>query len=412
MRRFVRTAFAGMLRAGLAVLMSVHRRPARRALVYGRPDTEENSLVAALALTERYPGEVWLLCQDERAARRHLEIAAAALGGRPDVVRVARRRFPGSLWTYVHSELVLYTLPIYVAPRARGPRVHVNLWHGTGPKRSSSANFEVRVGASAITANCASWGRATARQLHMPQDAEVLVGNLRQDLLPVGRARDGILRRLRLDPDRPLVLWMPTYRSSVVTGVGAMQDADPLSVSAPKALVTPRLLAEQAALHGVQVVVKPHPLDSDDFRRLGIRVLTDQEISDCGAGLSQFLGMADGLISDYSSAWTDFLQTKRSIALFCPDLDAYTAERGLSEPLLGDVAAGLFIDTAADGEEFFRAVATGGVFRAQRLAATRDRIGYFDGEQRRHRFLDQLENHVARRLPSRDLGLRPGRPSS
>jgi CDP-glycerol glycerophosphotransferase (TagB/SpsB family) len=94
--------------------------------------------------------------------------------------------------------------------------------------------------------------------------------------------------------------------------------------------------------------------------------------------LYQFLGACDGLISDYSSVWVDFLATGRSIALYCPDIDAYRATRGFNAPDLAEVAAGLLITGGERAGEFFAAVARHETYAAGAQDACRAAIGFVD----------------------------------
>ncbi len=346
--------------------------PARRtALVAGLPDAEENSLVTALALAGRFDGRVVLVAQDPGGARELLARTARVLGVGPaaDRVRVVAKSDPRSAVEFVRATWVFYTHGLFDSPRPVGRRVHVNLWHGTGPKWNANANQSVRIGADVLAAYGQVWGAEVARALRMPPDTAVVPGNARQDVLLAthDRAR---LAALGLDPARPLVLWLPTFRASARAGRTGLREGVPLSADQGLATRLPAL----AAAHGVQLAVKTHRHDDDDYAALGLPVISTDDVRAAGLSVYGLMGLADAVVSDYSSVWVDFLATGRSVGLYCPDLERYETERGLNRPGLREVAGGLLLDAEGAGE-LFAAVAAGEMFRSDALAAVRERLG-------------------------------------
>ena len=143
-----------------------------------------------------------------------------------------------------------------------------------------------------------------------------------------------------------------------------------------------QLMADAARLEGVQLVVKPHPIDADSYDAYGIRTLKTEDIWAAGSTLYQFLGAAAGVISDYSSIWVDYLAVRGSVALYCPDLEEYSRERRLNSPPLDLVADRLFLRTAADVQEFFSTVGRGELFRRTDRDALKERIGFVHCDHR------------------------------
>ena len=373
--------------------------PAPLALVAGLPDTEENSLVTALALARRFRGRIVLVAREPAAARAALARTARVLGvDHVDRVEVRAKRDPTTPWLFVRATWVAYTHGLFDSPRPVGRRVHVNLWHGTGPKWNANANQSVRIGADVLAAAGPVWGAEVVRALCQPRGTVVVPGNPRQDVVVGARDRTR-LAALGLDPDRPLVLWLPTFRRSATAGRTGLSEGVPLTQD-PLA----RRLARVAAEHGVQLVLKAHRHDDDDLGALGVRVLTEEEIAAAGTTLHELMGLADGVVSDYSSAWVDFLVTGRSVALLCPDLDRYEAERGLNRPGLREVAGELLLDEPG-AHELFATVAGGEVFRATHLAEVRSRLGIGErGGSRAAALLDALARLAGERHGS-SLGL-------
>jgi hypothetical protein len=304
-----------------------------------------------------------------------------------DRIEIVAKADPRTALLFLRSRLVFYTHGLYDSPRPPGRRLHVNLWHGTGPKWTANSVFTQRVGAQAHAAAASAWGAQTALALDM-RGAVLVTGNPRQDLLgtvPPDRAAEATTA-LGLEPGVPFVLWLPTFRSSARAGAavgleeGERLGDDPLTAR----------LAELASEHGTRLVVKPHRLDADRYAATGAHVVDDHDLERAGLTLTQFAGLAAGMLSDYSSAWVDYLPTGRPVALYCPDLDRYVADRGFNDPPLDRVAAGLLLHTAEDAAEFFAAAASDRDFRDQARGRLIEEIGADAGGDKGHRLLDDV----------------------
>lgn len=361
-----RTAFSAVM----AVLPS---KPI--ALVYGIPDTEENSLAVVSHLATHYRGDVVLLCEDPERTRTLLAIVDLAPEADLDRIRLVPKSSREALTLFLRAELVFYTHGLFRSPKPMGRRYHVNLWHGTGPKRTTNQLVRQIVRAQAASAASGPWGRSMMSELGMSDSAALFTGNPRQDIIArTGHSRD-LLSALGLDPERPVMLWMPTYRASDAVSVSRVHDGE--SIFSPNSVHAPRVREFIAAAtdRGIQLVVKPHPLDQESADALGIRVLRDAEIWGAGFSLHQLLGSMDAVVSDYSSVWVDCLSAGISVGLFCPDIAGYEGTRGFAEPQLPGVAAGLFIDTPADLAAFADTVAARTVFHPDAVAACANALG-------------------------------------
>jgi hypothetical protein len=356
-------------------------------LVSTGQDDEDNALVMAARLAGAGAGPVVLSCGAPAVAAPRLASVARALDEDVSRVVVVPRLSRAELVAFVCSRLVLYTHGMYDSPVVRRRRVHVNLWHGSGPKWIDHGLFAQQMGARHLVASARTWGRETARALRMPADTSLLTGNPRQDLLTRPPARD-VLRALGLDPDRPFVVWMPTFRAQAVPGRGvAVQGVSVTSALADDPVL--RGLAERAAAEGVQLVVKTHAYDADDWGVLPVTRLTSDDLWRAGLSIYQFLGLAGGLVSDYSSVWVDYLPLDRPIALYCPDLDAYVADRGLNAPTMDVAAAELVVRDGHDVAAFVARVRDGVATTAVH-DLVRERLDYAIADDRSIVLRDEL----------------------
>lgn len=343
------------------------------ALIYGLHDDEENLLVSALTLTQQYGGRILLLAADPPVTRQLLRAVAASIGGDPDQITVARRTRWRTITCHCRAELVITSHVMLSMPIARHDRFHVHVTHGWGPKSSQTAGSSE----TAFTLNTTIWNKPHLESYHKPPDTLIIPGMPRSVMIDRGREMDrrSVLARLGLDPEQPVVLWAPTYRATYSYGIGQSREGVSLT-DQMEPNTDYRALLMAAENHGVQLVVKPHPVEADVLAELGLPTISNADIWSAGATPTQFLGVVDGLISDYSSIWVDFLATRRSLLLFCPDLEAFSRDRGIAPPSLDVIAGNLLFTSPQDAEEYFWSVSSGHLFREHALTACRERIGY------------------------------------
>lgn len=117
----------------------------------------------------------------------------------------------------------------------------------------------------------------------------------------------------------PFVLYAPTWRDG---------EADPAQPSAEEAAQ----IATALEALGARLLVRSHPLGAGAYEGLlGERVQFFG--GDLARDITPLLGAFDVVITDYSSIAIDFSLLGRPIVWFAPDLEHYTATRGLYEPL-------------------------------------------------------------------------------
>lgn len=296
----------------------------------------------------------------------------------------------------------------------------VQLWHGIPLKRIGLDSPETTRSAllprsRALARLLAVLYRRTMRQIALLPAASHLVrgrletafglddarvpvtGEPRVDVLSQGTAAER--RRVARDAlasaagpglgDRPLVLYAPTWRDG---------DADP-------AIPTPTdegRIDAVLARHDAVLLVRPHPLGAGEYR------LTSDRVRMLGSGLvpdvTPLLPGFDVLVTDYSSLAFDAGLVPLPVVFFAPDLEAYTARRGLYGRYR-DVAGG---DPARTWEAALARVdgilddPTDGVDASRRLSA---RVhAHRDG-----RNAERVHRAIRARLTARRFAARPRR---
>lgn len=355
----------------LALLQAcVNRVPARNhAVVAGYPDDEGNSVEVVRALARRLP-VYWLVREDPRSLDWLLMDAEGA-----GQVRCLRRNTLSAYWAYVSARYVFFTHGLYGSPKPPPQKTYVNLWHGDGPKRREGLGV---VRSTFVVSGTQLWGEKRAASFGIEDRNVLITGNPRVDQFARPVDDDG-LRALGIDPDKHLVLWLPTFRKTEYRGnrIGdrrSRSDTDALSDSA-NVRVMLRNVAQDAHDMGVALLVKPHHLDADEFADSGLHIVTGSALRGSYIGLYQLLARAHGLITDYSSVWTDFLAVDRPIGFFCPDLDEYVAGRGLNVDDYPALLPGPLLNTREEFRTFIELCLDEPQWSKTQRARSIDRLG-------------------------------------
>jgi hypothetical protein len=348
---------------GLAKFMTALVPAGNVAVVHGFPDSEESSLGTVLELSNRYSGRTVLLCDNIAESRAALATAGRVHpGSRPERIEFCRKSTPKGLLLFVRAELVFHTHGLFGSPKPLGRRVHVYMTHGTGPKRTFNQAAHKAVQSDFIVLNSVAWGDAQAEELGFGSASSLYAPYARETALRVP-ASDEVLHALGIDPARPYVLWLPTYRASTSIAAVRTLDGSPLeNEDTTLSRVTFAGLASALQREGIQVLIKPHPLHADDLESLGVPSISSEQIQRAGATVYQLIGRSRGVITDYSSVLTEVLAAGITLGLYCPDYEEYLVTRGLYAPLLRDVLGKLMLESEAQVEEFCRAVAQGRIF--------------------------------------------------
>lgn len=331
--------------------------PADAVVVHGWRDGEENSLRVVGELSRRVAVgcRLTLLCEDVVDARAQLEIALQHTAWRADRVEIVAKNSLAGVARYVRAALVFSTHGLFGNPKPDGRRVHVLLGHGHGPKSAYSPLRQTRHYAQVATTNNAVWGGAVLSDQGIAPDAVAVTGNPRDDAFWEPATRAG-LERLGVDPNRPILLWLPTYRVP-----RNAPETSALAEIATNAELLERVaaLGAAAARHGVTIVTKAHQLDDPaSAEAWGFRVITAEGLRSIGMSFFQLLAIADGLVSDYSSVWVDFLVRRRPVGLLFVDDVEFAVGRGFNEPPIRRVARELVLDSDADIERLLAAVSS------------------------------------------------------
>jgi hypothetical protein len=361
--RHLRNAALTIVLAALRMVLRALSRvvpQSRSVVVSAYPETEGNGVEVAGALVGGYAGRVvWLRDGGPMPA----QVARLVERGLVPV----RKASPAGLWAYLRAEAVLFTHGLYGSPRPVARKPVVNLWHGDGPKGIAPARDAGGLVASTwFVGSTSLFSPLQAATFGLPPERVLRTGNPRTDQLwrPADPDR---LARLGITGD--FVVWMPTFRRA--RAVGAMR------VTAGPVVEDRAGLDELAAGlggRGLQLVVKPHPMDADRRTWAGAPTVDEAALEAAGTTLYELLGASSGLVTDYSSVWVDYLLLDRPIAFLVPDRDGY--DRDLVPPDVLDWVPGEVVDLAdRPFEEFLADVESGGRRGAELRRSVAEQIG-------------------------------------
>lgn len=359
-------------------------------VVNGYPDNEGNALEMLRALACRYPGRIyWLVARPAQA----LQILRDAEIDPDQRVMVLAHRSAHAMWRFATAEVVMFTHGIYGNPRPVRRKTFVNLWHGGGFKRGIMADERGRptIHSQYLVASSRQLGRKLASECRLPEGGLLLTGNPRIDQF--SRSGAAMLTRLGIPSDRPVVMWMPTFRRNAGHGLtggwtdvaGGADDAVNRAAAAGVGILVREF--------GFTIVVKPHPVDAENRSVEGASVVTNDDLAAAGVQLYELIGTSSALLTDYSSVWIDYLVLDRPVGFVVPDELNYAEGRGFDPPDALDWLPGPQLRTDDDFRAFGEDVATGGDASRARRTEVADHIGHIAVEG----VADQLLTDLAER---------------
>lgn len=361
--------------------------PARSHVVlYGYPSIEGNVVETARNLVDQYRGSIiWL----DGPGDQYLQSIGFPKDAR--IAQVPKWSWHGLL-AYVTGQAVFFTHGLYGVPRTVARKPTVNVWHGEGMKRNENlfpgrrmggAGADYMAGMSRLFAGLAAAGTG------MPADRILYSGLPRNDELFRPCASDR-LQSLGIDPERPFVVWMPSFRQAAARSAdGSWVDSTDLATD--EALAS--ILADASRTltgRGVQLVVKPHPIDAIARDVPGSILIDDALLTEAGVTMYSVLGRAAGLITDVSSVGNDYLLLDRPIAYFFPDRDAYVSTRGVWPEDALDHLPGPEVSSSDDFAAFADEVLGITAAHALHRRGTREWAGFVETQSAGRELLDML----------------------
>jgi len=273
---------------------------------------------------------------------------------------------------FMKAKYAFYCFGKYPIKPAKS-QVVVNLWHGTPLKKIGN----LEKGLENVDYNFFSKVLTTS-PMYVPIMMQIfgcseeqvdVIGNARNDEMFVeDKVKDALIKTTA-----KMILWLPTYREYddsfliSVLGEGDLSDLD-----------------EFLSIKNCQLIIKLHPLQKlqDKFSRFkNIRFLTQEDLKKLDVSVYGLLRNADGLITDYSSVYFDYMLMDRPIAFAVDDMEKYNKERGFIFDNPWDFMPGSNVNKLEDLEMFINDVINGVDSYKEKRHKINDKINYYkDGE--------------------------------
>lgn len=219
-------------------------------------------------------------------------------------------------------------------PKVAGALI-VSLWHGVGFKKIYNAKYSglklfikkvmdkffswAYRDLSLVPSNYVAW--QCKDYFSLPQNAKIeITGQPRNDVLKHHLSKIDILKKIKIDGTKKIILYMPTYR-----GYGVQSKSMTRIITD---LYNSKELDSFLAEHNCIFIVKLHPLTPliDLENRDNFSILDYYSVD----STQELLGVADILVTDYSSVFVDYALLEKPIIFYMPDHEDFLKQ---AEPI-------------------------------------------------------------------------------
>ena len=284
----------------------------------------------------------------------------------------------------------------------------LNLWHGTPLKcigfMSNSANKHLPKNQmnsySHIAISHESFRDIYVKSFNLKPEQAVVLGQPRLDSLFVNK---NTLNTLGIDRSKykRVVMWMTTYRVSYDKRLVHTSNENWSETNLPIITDIEKVVELNEALikENVFLIVKIHQgsvFERDYIPTLSnIKVIQDRDFIPKDIQLYEILSECDGLITDYSSVYFDYLLLDRPIGFITDDIEEYGRINGFvfDDPL--SVMPGDKINTMEELNTFFKSLCDGNDAYADErkkvLNMTHEYVGYENAKRAFEFVLDKIK---------------------
>ncbi len=161
-----------------------------------------------------------------------------------------------------------------------------------------------------------------------------VLGYPRNDMLYINQKEKNNLKRIfNLKDDKKIILWLPTFKHSNVDNRNDLNELTPSDVG----IISENNLNEinnELEKYNIVLILKPHPGQDMKYFNIkentNIKIMKDKDLIDNNYTLYQFMAVTDALITDFSSAYVDYLLLDKPIAFEIENIEQYKNGIGFS----------------------------------------------------------------------------------
>lgn len=254
--------------------------------------------------------------------------------------------------------------------RCKG-QITVNLWHGCGYKGATRKKNDIPRSKTMEWFDYALvpgpvFVKTKADYWDCPKEKVLPLGLPRYDWMLDSRNRKkDFLEKIFQwkDKNTKLILWMPTFRQSSLNGYAEAEIELPYILPSLEREEDLEEINHMCEKYDLLLVIKKHPLQTgwakEPKEYSHVRYVSDEMLKQMDIPLYRLVGVADALLSDYSSIAVDFLLLDRPLGYVLTDYEIYAQKRGFifEHPL--DYMPGEHIYQKEDLEKFLLHIAQG-----------------------------------------------------
>lgn len=292
------------------------------------------------------------------------------------------------------AKYLFFTDAYGFARNCRVDQIRVQLWHGCGFKtRVNFVRCEQRYEYTTVISDL--YADIHADIYGLRRDQVLVTGYAKEDWLFHPDEADK--QRLHIPQAEQYILWLPTFRSTDQRLAQLNEYELETETGLPVVGTQEKLgkLNDILRRNNIYLIVKLHPFQNRQMvncrERSHIRLVENEELVEQDIPVNRLLGMADALISDYSSAAVDYMLLDRPIAFMLEDVEEYEQSRGFVFDKIKEWIPGKEIFCFEEICDFVEEIATRRDTSAEKRRMLREKMHRFDDDQSCRRILEALE---------------------
>ena len=289
------------------------------------------------------------------------------------------------------AKYLFFTDAYGFARNCRKDQIRVQLWHGCGFKtRVNFVRCEKRYEYTTVISDL--YADIHADIYGLRRDQVLVTGYAKEDWLfhPDGTDK----QKLCIPQAKQYIFWLPTFRSTEQKLAQLNEYELESETGLPIVNTQDKLerLDEILRRKNILLLVKLHPFQNRNMVKCeacsNIRLLENADLAEQDIPINRLLGMADALISDYSSAAVDYMLLDRPIAFMLEDVEEYEQSRGFVFDNIREWLPGKEIFTFEDVCTFVEEVANRCDITAEKRRRLRKRMHKYCDDRSCQRILE------------------------
>ncbi len=308
-----------------AVDAAMNRLPLQKCIVFeSNPDFACNAYPAFLQLKADLPEWKMVWCVSKGAKKPENVDDIFEYESRNPI-----KRLKGMYYLHTARAIVFSNRSLR---KYRREQVALFLCHGSKTKKTRGV-YEVEKGVDHINVQSHFFDDIITYEYNCEKEQLVYLGYPRCDWL-YQTDDDAIKQRLGLDGG--YWVWLPTFRKHKVDKPAYQMDTSKQQMGMPLIGSPEELQAldDFLAERNLYLIYKPHPAqDVSGLKAAGaerVKIISDAFLAQRELQLNQVLAASDGLITDYSSVFFDYLLTHKPMVTTVDDIDEWKKMTGFA----------------------------------------------------------------------------------